>query len=92
MSIVARTSEARVRPAYTATKLEGTRTRSVHAFDAKRRKIVKKDIEVPAGYFVKFAKGHSNVLSAEEFERLQQMTPEYTVIDMETGIDVTGKV
>jgi nucleoside phosphorylase len=92
MVMVASVAGERVKPAYTAERLNGNRKTVVHAFDKAKRKIVKKEIEVPAGVFVRFAKGHSNVLSEAEFERLQRKTPEFKVVDMETGLDLTGKV
>lgn len=48
-----------VKPAYTVEKLPGTRPHRVHIFDKEANRIKSKVIQEPAGYLVKFYKGHS---------------------------------
>jgi hypothetical protein len=48
-----------VKPAYTVEKLSGTRPHRVHIFDKEANRIKSKVIQEPAGYLVKFYKGHS---------------------------------
>jgi hypothetical protein len=81
-----------VRPAFTVTKLAGTKTRKVHIFDKENNKILSKNVEEDAGYLVKFAKGHSircrDLDHVKEIGAGLQMVP---LVDTETG-DVKGAV
>jgi hypothetical protein len=51
--------QMKVRPAFTVEKLTGTRSHRVHIFDKEANRIKSKTIQEPAGYLVKFYKGHS---------------------------------
>jgi len=52
-------AQQKVKPAFTVTKLEGTRPHRVHIFDKENNRIRSKIVQEPAGYLVKFYKGHS---------------------------------
>lgn len=84
--------QANVRPAFTVTKLEGTVPHKVHLFDKKTNKIVSKTVEEPAGFMVKFAKGHS--IRCKSVDHLKQIGLGYNLVPLintETG-DVMGAV
>lgn len=51
--------QQQVKPAFTVQKLSGTVPHRVHIFDKERNKILAKTVHEPAGYLVKFYKGHS---------------------------------
>lgn len=51
--------QQKVRPSFTVEKLTGTRPHRVHIFDKETNRIKSKIIQEPAGYMVKFMKGHS---------------------------------
>jgi hypothetical protein len=51
--------QAKVRPAFTVEKLVGTVPHRVHIFDKAANRIKSKIVQEPAGYLVKFYKGHS---------------------------------
>lgn len=48
-----------IRPAFTVEKLTGTHPHRVHIFDKETNRIKSKVVQEPAGYLVKFYKGHS---------------------------------
>lgn len=68
---VAAPQKQRIRPAFLVKKLEGKRTQTIYTFDAKGKKQAR-DIEVDAGYLVKFPiRGHSiRVANEAELKRL----------------------
>lgn len=68
---IARPAQPKFKPAFIVKKLEGKVTRTVHSFDAKGQKTAKQ-VEVDAGYLVKFPhKGHSiRVKNEAELKRL----------------------
>ena len=51
--------QTKVKPAFTVKRLNGMVDHTVHRFDKANNKIVSKVEQRPAGYLVKFAKGHS---------------------------------
>jgi len=51
--------QLKVRPAFTVEKLTGTLPHRVHIFDKVNNRIRSKVVQEPAGYLVKFYKGHS---------------------------------
>lgn len=81
----AQTKEQRVRPAFTVEKLEGTRTVVQHIFNPKLRKIQTKEVDVPAGYMVRCAKGHSVRVDEDGLKRIMDGDDTVELVDMETG-------
>lgn len=63
--------QEQVVPAFTVSKLEGKRTKTVHMFDKAEKRIKQKVIEVDGGFLVKFAKGHS--IRCEDVEHLKRI-------------------
>lgn len=59
----------RVRPAFTVKRLTGEVDHTVHIFDKKENRIKSKVIKEPAGFLVKFMKGHSIRCKDEEHLR-----------------------
>lgn len=60
----------KIKPAFTVTRLEGERVLTVHSFDQNGKRVAK-DVKVPAGYLVKFLKGHSiRVANDADLKRL----------------------
>jgi hypothetical protein len=51
--------QAKVRPAFTVERLSGTVPHRVHIFDKETNRIKSKIVQEPAGFLVKFYKGHS---------------------------------
>lgn len=51
--------QQKVRPAFTVEKLSGMRPHRIHMFDKETNRIKSKVIQEPAGYMVRFYKGHS---------------------------------
>lgn len=51
--------QMRVRPAFTVERLTGTIPHRVHLFDKETNRIRSKVVQEPAGFLVKFYKGHS---------------------------------
>jgi hypothetical protein len=49
----------KVRPMFTVEKLQGTVKHRIHVFDKEKNKIMSKVVDEPAGYLVRFYKGHS---------------------------------
>lgn len=68
---VEKPTERKIKPAFIVKELAGKTTRVLYEFDAKGKK-QSKNIEVPAGYLVKFPhKGHSiRVATKEDLARL----------------------
>lgn len=67
---IAAPQQPKLKPAFKVEELEGTREVTLHGFDTKGRKTIK-TVEVPAGFLVTFAKGHSiRVANEEELHRL----------------------
>lgn len=81
----AQTREQRVRPAFTVEKLEGTRTEVRHIFNKDARKIMKKEVDIPAGYMVRCAKGHSVRVDEDGLQRILDGDDTVELVDMETG-------
>lgn len=81
----AQTREQRVRPAFTVEKLEGTRTEVRHIFNPKNHKIQMKEVEIPAGYMVRCAKGHSVRVDEDGLQRILDGDDTVELVDMETG-------
>ena len=52
-------NQQRVRPMFTVERLQGTVKHRIHVFDKEKNKIMSRVVEEPAGYLVKFYKGHS---------------------------------
>ncbi len=85
-------NDTRVKPAFTVTKLSGEVDHKVHIFDKKENKIKSKTIKKPAGYLVKFAKGHSiRCRDDEHLKRVGAGLKFVPLIDPETG-EVKGAV
>jgi len=81
-----------IRPAFSVQKLEGTFTSYVHAFDKENNKIVRKAVEKPAGYLVRFARGHSiRCLDEAHLRDIGAHLRMIPMVNTETG-DVSGYV
>jgi len=76
-----------IRPAFTVEKLEGTRPHRVHIFDKEANKIKSKVVQEPAGYMVRFYKGHS--IRVRNDEHLRQIGADLRLIPL---IDAEGEV
>lgn len=88
---VAQQKQERIKPAFMVEKLEGTRTELRHMFHPKERKIVMKEVDVPAGYFVKFAKGHSLRVDEAGLQRIMNGNDTIELIDTKTD-EVVGTI
>lgn len=51
--------QQQIKPAFTVERLSGTLPHKVHIFDKGANRIRSKTVQEPAGYLVKFYKGHS---------------------------------
>ncbi len=58
-AMMAMPQQQAIKPAFTVKKLDGEVPHTVHAFDKTAGRIRKKVVNVPAGYLVQFARGHS---------------------------------
>lgn len=91
-AFVAVAPQQNVKAAFTVQKLEGKVPHTVHRFDKKTNKIVKKTTQVDAGFLVTFAKGHS--IRAIDEDHLKQIGAGLSIIpvvDTETG-EIKGGV
>jgi hypothetical protein len=79
--------QQQIRPAFTVEKLNGTVPHRVHIFDKEANKIKSKVIQEPAGYLVKFYKGHS--IRCRDEAHLRQIGADLQLIPM---IDDEGDV
>lgn len=80
------------RPAFTVQKLQGEVQHRIHAFDKKTNKIVSKLVARPAGYLVKFMRGHSiRVWDEAHLKAIGAGMRMVPLIDPSTG-DVKGAV
>lgn len=52
-------TQQKIRPAFTVERLSGTVAHRVHIFDKETNRIKSKVVQEPAGFLVKFYKGHS---------------------------------
>lgn len=79
--------QQKVRPAFTVEKLAGTLPHRVHIFDKTTNRIKSKVVQEPAGYLVKFYKGHS--IRCRNDEHLRQIGADLQLIPL---IDDEGEV
>lgn len=84
--------EAKVRPAFTVKKLSGTYTKTRHYFDKEANRIKTKQEQMPCGYLVTFAKGHSiHAVDEEHLKRIGADVRLVPLINDDSG-EVVGSV
>ena len=71
------------KPAFIVETLKGVVSHTLHLFDKEKGKIVKKVVEEPAGYLVKFSKGHS--IRCRDKEHLARVGAGTTMIPLVDG-------
>lgn len=78
--------QSRIKPAFTVKRLSGMVPHTKNIFDKKENRIKSKTVEMPAGFLVTFAKGHSIRCRDEAHLRRigvgMRMVP---LVDTETG-------
>lgn len=85
-------SQPNVKPSFQVTKLNGEVEHRIHIFDKKENKIKSKLVKEPAGFLVKFAKGHS--IRCRDEAHLRRIGVGLTMVplvDTETG-EVKGAI
>lgn len=80
-------NQPQVRPAFTVEKLSGTVPHRVHIFDKENNRIKSKVVQEPAGYLVKFYKGHS--IRCRDEAHLRQVGADMQLIPL---VDDEGEV
>lgn len=78
-----------IRPAFVVRKLNGKRKQIIYTFDAKGQK-VGKEVELDAGYLVKFPKGHSIRVTNEA--SLKRLGFDQTVPLIDSDNEIVGYI
>lgn len=81
------TPQQKIRPAFTVERLHGTVPHRVHIFDKETNRIKSKVVQEPAGYMVKFYKGHS--IRCRDEAHLRQIGADLQLIPL---VDDEGEV
>src|SRR4030095_15161758 len=80
-------TQQKIRPAFTVERLSGTVPHRVHIFDKETNRIKSKIVQEPAGFLVKFYKGHS--IRCRDEDHLRRVGAGLSLIPL---IDEEGEV